>query len=131
MEETISSKALEANLAQTRVEEIDIPEEHQQFMSLSQSHRGIHQRTREFMLEFHHPYSNRPLVVDRWREIVLRDLWFFWFFHRKEAEGDVRGPGENLNEGSSQDREPRHGAGGSSSHPLGVLKGDAFRYELS
>ena len=85
MEETISSKALEANLAETRVEEIDIPEEHQQFTSLSQSHRGIHQRTREFMLEFHHPYSNRPLVVDRWREIVLRDLWFYNSLEESES----------------------------------------------
>ena len=77
MEEALSSKALEANLAKTRAEEIVIPPEHQRFIELSGSHRGINQRTREFMLEYHHPYSNRQFVVERWREIVLRDLWFY------------------------------------------------------
>ncbi|MFO8101592.1 MAG: PEP/pyruvate-binding domain-containing protein [Dehalococcoidia bacterium] len=77
MEEALSSKALEANLAETRVEDIIIPPEHQSFINLSLSHRGTNQRTREFMLEYHHPYSNLRFVVERWREIMLRDFWFY------------------------------------------------------
>ncbi len=77
MEEALSSRALEANLAETRAEEIVISPEHRRFVELSSSHRGINQRTREFMLEYHHPYSNRQFVVERWREIVLRDFWFY------------------------------------------------------
>ncbi|MBT4512042.1 MAG: pyruvate phosphate dikinase, partial [Chloroflexi bacterium] len=40
-------------------------------------HWGVHQKTRDFMLEYHHPYSNRRFVIERWREIVLRDFWFY------------------------------------------------------
>ncbi len=77
MEEALSSKALEANLAETRAEDIIIPPEHQRFIDLSSSHRGTNQRTREFILEYHHPYSNRRFVVERWREILLQDFWFY------------------------------------------------------
>ncbi len=77
MKEVLSSKALEANLAQTRVEDIVIPSDHQHLIKLSGSHRGINQRTREFIMEYHHPYSNRRFVVERWREILLRDMWFY------------------------------------------------------
>ncbi len=85
MEEALSSKALEANLAETRVEDIVIPPEHQRFIDLSSSHRGTNQKTREFMLEYHHPYSNRRFVVERWREILLHDFWFYDSF--EEAPG--------------------------------------------
>ena len=77
MEESLSSKALQANLAETRLQEINIPPEHQRFIDITESHRGINQRTREFLLEFHHPYSNHAFVVERWREIILRDFWFY------------------------------------------------------
>ncbi|MFO8010475.1 MAG: PEP/pyruvate-binding domain-containing protein [Dehalococcoidia bacterium] len=77
MEEPLSSKALEANLAETRAEEIVIPPEHQRLINLSDSHWGINQRTREFILEYHHPYFNPRFVVERWREIMLRDQWFY------------------------------------------------------
>ncbi len=76
-EESLSSQALQANLAETRPQEINIPSEHQQFIDLTESHRGINQRAREFLFEFHHPYSNHAFVVERWREIVLRDFWFY------------------------------------------------------
>ena len=77
MEQELSSKALEANLAETRVGEITIPINHQRFIDLSVSHGGIHKRTREFILEYHHPYSNRQFVIEHWREILLRDIWFY------------------------------------------------------
>ncbi|NQT71460.1 MAG: pyruvate phosphate dikinase [Chloroflexi bacterium] len=77
MEESLSSKALQANLAETRLQEINIPPEHQRFIDITESHRGINQRTKEFLLEFHHPYSNHAFVVERWREIILRDFWFY------------------------------------------------------
>lgn len=73
----LQSKALEANLAQTRAEAITLPPEHEAFIALSKSHFGIHQKTREFFLEYHHPFSNRQFVVERWREILLRDFWFY------------------------------------------------------
>ncbi|MDY6911069.1 MAG: PEP/pyruvate-binding domain-containing protein [Chloroflexota bacterium] len=77
MEQPLSSKALEANLAQTRTQDIVIPAEHQRFLDYSKSHWGIHQRARGFILEYHHPYSNRQFVVEHWREIALRDVWFY------------------------------------------------------
>jgi pyruvate,orthophosphate dikinase len=70
------SQALEVNLAVTR-NTIEIPPEHQWFLSLSQSHFGIHSRAEELILEYHHPYSNPELVVDLLRRIALDDLWFY------------------------------------------------------
>lgn len=70
------SKALEVNLAVTR-RKIEIPAEHQWFISLSRSHFGIHKRTEELITEYHHPYSNPELVVDLLRKIALDDLWFY------------------------------------------------------
>ncbi len=77
MNRPLQSKALEANLAQTRAEEIPLPAEHEAFIALSKSHFGIHQKTREFFLEYHHPFSNRQFAIERWREILLRDFWFY------------------------------------------------------
>ncbi len=71
------SEALEANLATTRSKKIEIPPEHQWFVSLSQSHFGIHKRAEEFMLEYHHPFTNQELVVDLLRKIALDDTWFY------------------------------------------------------
>ncbi len=77
MDQPLSSKALEANLAQTRIEDITIPVEHQRFIDLSVSHWGIHKTAQDLMKEHHHPYSNRQFVVDHLRQILLRDLWFY------------------------------------------------------
>lgn len=77
MSQRWSSKALEANLEQTRIAEILISPEHQRVIEMSRSHRGINQKTFEFFQEYHHPYSNRRFVVERWREIMLRDAWFY------------------------------------------------------
>ena len=71
------SEALEANLATTRSRKIEIPPEHQWFIALSQTHFGIHKRAEEFMLEYHHPFTNHELVVDLLRKIALDDTWFY------------------------------------------------------
>jgi pyruvate,orthophosphate dikinase len=71
------SEALEANLAATRSKKIEIPAEHQWFVSLSQTHFGIHKRAGEFMMEYHHPFTNQELVVDLLRKIALDDTWFY------------------------------------------------------
>jgi len=71
------SEALEANLAATRSRKIEIPPEHQWFISLSQSHFGINKRAGEFMTEYHHPFTNQELVVDLLRKIALDDTWFY------------------------------------------------------
>lgn len=70
------SKALEVNLAVTRGK-IEIPPDHQWFLSLSRSHFGIHKRAEELLNEYHHPYSNPTLVVDLIRKLTLDDLWFY------------------------------------------------------
>lgn len=77
MEYQAPSKALEANLAETRVAGIGVPPDHQRFLELSASSWGIHQRGKELILEYHHPYSNRALVVELWREVVLGDFWYY------------------------------------------------------
>ena len=56
---------------------MEIPPEHQWFLSLSRSHFGIHNRAEELIREYHHPYSNPELVVDLLRRIALDDLWFY------------------------------------------------------
>ncbi len=86
MDESIGSKALEANLAQTRAEDIQIPPDQQTFVELSESHRGINRRTREFIIELNHPYSNLQFVLERWQEIVLRDLWFYTGLETSQRE---------------------------------------------
>lgn len=48
MANVFSSKALEANLNQTRETHIEIPEQQQWFGELSKEYWGIHKRTRNF-----------------------------------------------------------------------------------
>ncbi len=71
------SEALKVNLAATRSKKIVVPPEDEWFISLSQDHFGIHKRAEEFMLEYHHPFTNQELVVDLLRKIALDDSWFY------------------------------------------------------
>ncbi len=71
------SDALKVNLAETRKANIVIPEHHQQLLSLSAQHWGIHQRTESFFLELYHPYTNHRFVVDEYRKILLGDAWLY------------------------------------------------------
>ncbi|HEX2768221.1 MAG TPA: PEP/pyruvate-binding domain-containing protein [Geobacteraceae bacterium] len=71
------SEALKANLAATRSKKIVIPPDHEWFISLSENHFGIHKRAEEFMLEYHHPFTNQEQVVDLLRKIALDDMWHY------------------------------------------------------
>jgi pyruvate,orthophosphate dikinase len=72
-----TSKALEANLAETRYRDIYIPEEYQNFISLSEGYYGIKKRATDCITEFHHPLSNRKFVIEELREILITDFWFY------------------------------------------------------
>jgi pyruvate, orthophosphate dikinase len=77
MSEKFYSKALEANLAETRYKDIVIPDDLLQFISLSQKYYGINKRAQECIIEYLHPFSNRLFVVEQLREIVISDFWFY------------------------------------------------------
>jgi pyruvate, orthophosphate dikinase len=77
MTEKFYSKALEANLAETRYKDIVIPGNLQKFIDLSKDYYGIHKRAQECIIEYLHPFSNRLFVVEQLREIVIADFWFY------------------------------------------------------
>jgi len=77
MEEKFVSKALEANLAETRYKDIKIPPEYQSFINLSKKYYGIHKRANDCIIEFQHPFSNKKFVAEELRSILLTDLWFY------------------------------------------------------
>ncbi len=71
-----TSKALEANLAETRYRDIYIPGKHQKFIQLSEGYFGIKKRATDCITEFHHPLSNRKFVIEELREMLITDFWF-------------------------------------------------------
>jgi pyruvate,orthophosphate dikinase len=77
MENTIQSEALEVNLEETRKIKVHVPKRYREFIALSESHLGIHERALRCMTEFHHPYANHTFVVGELRKIVLNDFWFY------------------------------------------------------
>jgi len=77
MEEKFISKALEANLAETRYKDINIPTEYQSFISLSKKYYGINKRANDCVIEFQHPFSNKKFVAEELRGILLTDYWFY------------------------------------------------------
>ncbi len=77
MNQEFVSKALEANLAETRYRDIYIPADHQQFIKLADRYFGIKKRANDCITEYHHPLSNRKFVVEELREILITDLWFY------------------------------------------------------
>ncbi len=77
MSTQFTSKALEANLAETRYRDIYIPSEHQGFIHLSKSYFGVNKRAHDCITEYHHPLSNRKFVVEELREILVTDFWFY------------------------------------------------------
>lgn len=77
MEEKFISKALEANLAETRYKDIKIPAEYQQFINLSKKYYGINKRANDCVIEFQHPFSNKKFVAEELRSILLTDYWFY------------------------------------------------------
>ena len=77
MEKTIQSEALEVNLEETRKIKVHVPKQYREFIDLSASHFGIHDRALRCMTEYHHPYANHTFVVGELRKIVLNDFWFY------------------------------------------------------
>jgi len=84
MDKKFVSKALEANLAETRYKDIKIPDKHQRFINLSKKYYGINKRANDCMIEYQHPFSNRKFVIEQLREILLTDYWFY--INLKNAE---------------------------------------------
>ena len=77
MDKKFVSKALEANLAQTRYKDIKIPPIYQWFSNLSVKYYGINKRANDCIIEYQHPFSNRKFVIEQLREILLTDYWFY------------------------------------------------------
>lgn len=77
MEEKLVSKALEANLAETRYKDVKIPADYQVFINLSKKYYGINKRANDCIIEFQHPFSNRKFVIEELRGILLTDFWFY------------------------------------------------------
>jgi len=77
MEKTIQSEALEVNLEETRRIKVHVPKRYREFIDLSASHFGIHERAQKCITEYHHPYANHAFVVGELRKIVLSDFWFY------------------------------------------------------
>lgn len=77
MANVFSSKALEANLNQTRETSTEIPEIQQWFGELSKSYWGIHKRTQEFLIELNHKYRNNRYVIESLQTICLGDIWLY------------------------------------------------------
>jgi pyruvate,orthophosphate dikinase len=77
MEKKFVSKALEANLAETRYRNIKIPPEYQEFIELSKKYYGIHKRANDCIIEYQHPFSNKKFVTEELRKILITDYWFY------------------------------------------------------
>ncbi len=77
MAEKFKSKALEANLAETRYKEIKIKPDYQRFINQSKKYFGINKRANDCIIEFQHPFSNRKFVTEELRKILLTDYWYY------------------------------------------------------
>ena len=77
MEKKIQSEALKVNLEETRKIIVHVPKRYREFIDLSSSHFGIHERAEKCMTEYHHPYANHAFVVAELRTIALNDFWFY------------------------------------------------------
>jgi len=84
MAEKFKSKALEANLAETRYKDIKITPEYQEFIDLSIKYFGIHKRAYDCVVEFQHPFSNRKFVSEELRKILLSDYWYYMSLNNPE-----------------------------------------------
>jgi pyruvate, orthophosphate dikinase len=77
MDSGFKSRALEANLAETRHEKAELPPQHQWFLSLSSSYWGINKRTGELFDEYNHPHPNYTFIIENLHTISLTDLWLY------------------------------------------------------
>ena len=76
-ESKLQSEALEVNLEETRKIKVHVPRRYRNFINLSSSHVGIHERAEKCMTEYHHPYADHAFVVGELRNIALNDFWFY------------------------------------------------------
>ena len=77
MLDNFTSKALEANLKNTRDTEIEISDEQKWFIEISRSKYGIHKRAEDFIIELNHKFANHQYVIESLHNISLTDLWFY------------------------------------------------------
>jgi len=77
MDKKFVSKALEANLAETRYKDIKIKPEYLEFIDLSKKYYGINKRANDCIIEYQHPFSNKKFVIEELRKILLTDYWFY------------------------------------------------------
>ncbi|MFA7543177.1 MAG: PEP/pyruvate-binding domain-containing protein [Candidatus Cloacimonadaceae bacterium] len=75
--DTLSSKALTANLELTKVQQIELDAQALRLLELCKSHFGIHQRVELFLKELYHPFVNPLDSLGMMRQSLLGDLWFF------------------------------------------------------
>jgi len=75
--EQIESKALTANLRETRVLAIEYDATAVWLLDASQSYFGVNQRLRSFLDELYHPFVNPVAALNLMRASVLGDLWWF------------------------------------------------------
>lgn len=73
----LESKALAENLAVTSVKQVVIPPRQLWLLECSAGYFGIQKRTRQFLEELNHPYSNLDAVLTLMRQSVLADLWLY------------------------------------------------------
>ena len=77
MSEIFSSQALKANLAQTQVTHIEIPDSHKRLLELSALRWDVHSRMKAFLDELNHPYRNDSVTIEMLHEIGIGDLWLY------------------------------------------------------
>lgn len=77
MSVSFKSKALEANLSNTKQESIELKGPHKYLLSLSESCYGIQMSTGEFFKELYHKYPNYKDITCRIRKIALTDYWLY------------------------------------------------------
>ena len=87
--DNFTSMALEANLKNTQIKDIEIPDEQRWFLDLSQSKWGIHNRAEEFILELNHKFANLQYVIESLHNISLTDLWFYNSLEQSEKALNV------------------------------------------
>lgn len=89
MSNNFSSKALEANLARTRNEDVNIPTNQRWFVQLSKSKWGIHKRAQDFITELNHKYVNYNYVIESLHNISLNDLWFYYSLEESDKANSI------------------------------------------
>ncbi len=70
----LKSKALEANLQVTWVDQVNIPPRHRVLLDALEDFQGVRNSAEHLLSEFHHPYKNWNVVIDELRSFSLKNL---------------------------------------------------------